>query len=185
MKFSKETWMGGLREKYQNDVLHGIMNNIAPLPSASTLKTNIAKENVSPDLSLKKIVEKRNYLLKEIRHYDLLSENHQRISWALDFFKHFLILVSFVSGFVSISVFPSLVGVQVDSSSSVVGLKVCVITTVIKKYKSIIKKKRKKHKKIVSRAKAELNAIAVLFSKGDSYINHEEYLLVNNVTTIQ
>ena len=26
MKFSKQKWMGGLREKYQNDVLHGSMN---------------------------------------------------------------------------------------------------------------------------------------------------------------
>ena len=54
-----------------------------------------------------------------------------------------LILISTITGCVSISAFASLVDIPVGISSSVVGLKMCVITAAIKKYKSIIKKKEK------------------------------------------
>ena len=62
-------------------------------------------------------------------------------------------------------------------------IKICAITTGIKKYKSIIKKKRKKHNKIELLAKNKLNSIEVLISKAliDSYISHDEFVLINNV----
>ena len=62
-------------------------------------------------------------------------------------------------------------------------IKICAITTGIKKYKSIIKKKRKKLNKIVLLAKNKLNSIEVLISKAliDSYISHDEFVLINNV----
>ena len=65
-----------------------------------------------------------------------------------------IILVSTVSGYVSISAFSSLVGVPVGITSSAIGLIICVITARIKKHKSIIKKKKKKHNKIVLLAKS-------------------------------
>ena len=51
-----------------------------------------------------------------------------------------------------------------------------------KKCKSIIKKKSKKHDKIVLLGKDKLDAIEVLISKAliDSYISHDEFVLVNN-----
>ena len=69
--------------------------------------------------------------------------------------------------------------------SSYVGLKICAITAGIKKYKSIIKNEKtgKKHDKILFFVKTELNTIEVLISKDliDSNINHDEFVLVNNV----
>ena len=61
-------------------------------------------------------------------------------------------------------------------------MKSYAITARIKKYKSTIKKKEKKHDKIVLLAKAKLNKIEVLISKGliDSYINHDNFVSVNN-----
>ena len=56
-----------------------------------------------------------------------------------------LILVSIVTGCVSISAFAFLVGIPVGITSFAVGLKVRVATAWIKKYKSIIKKNKKKH----------------------------------------
>ena len=53
-----------------------------------------------------------------------------------------LILASTVTGYVSISVFTSLILVPVGITSSVAGLKICAITAGIKKYKSVIKKKK-------------------------------------------
>ena len=70
---------------------------------------------------------------------------------------HLLILVSTVTGCLSISAFALLVCVPVCITSSVIGIKVCAITAEIKKCKSIIKKERKKHDKIVLLGKDKLN----------------------------
>ena len=74
-------------------------------------------------------------------------------------------------------------GILIGIISSTIGLKICAITTGIDKYKSIIKKKKKKHDKIVLLAKSRLNSIKVLISKAliDLNINHDEFLLMNNV----
>ena len=45
MKFSKQKWMGGLREKYQNNVLHGGMN-MAP-PNEWLLEVSSKFQNVN------------------------------------------------------------------------------------------------------------------------------------------
>ena len=53
----------------------------------------------------------------------------------LNYFKHFLILVSVVSGCVLLSAFALLVGIPMRITSSTTGLKMCPLTTAIKKYK--------------------------------------------------
>ena len=45
----------------------------------------------------------------------------------LNYIEHLLILVSTVTGCISIFAFASLVGIQVDITSSAVGLKICII----------------------------------------------------------
>ena len=67
----------------------------------------------------------------------------------LPYVDHFLILVSTVIGCISISAFPSLLGIPIGITSSAIGLKVCTTTVRIEKYKSITKKNKKKHDKIV------------------------------------
>ena len=69
-----------------------------------------------------------------------------------NYLEHFLVYVSAVSAFVSISTFASLVGITVGSITSSVGLNIWALTAEIKGYKSIIKK-RKKHGNIVVLAK--------------------------------
>ena len=101
----------------------------------------------------------------------------------MNYIEHLFILVSIVSGCVSIFGLVSLVGILVGITSSAVGLKICVIIAGIKKYKSIIKKKKKKHDKIVLLAKTKLSSLEALISKAliDSYNSHDEFILVNNV----
>ena len=86
---------------------------------------------------------------------------------------------------VSISAFVSLFSALVGIVSSVVGIKISAITAGIKKYKSIINKKKKKHDKIVLLGKTNLDIIEVLVSKAliDSYISHDKFFSVNNVST--
>ena len=52
-----------------------------------------------------------------------------------------------------------------------------------KEYTSVIKKKRELDNKVVLLAKAKWNTIEVFMSKAliESYINHEKWVLVNNV----
>ena len=140
-------------------------------------------EEASLEFRLRKIDETRNYLLDEIKHNDLMSEKYKKTCKYLNYVEQVLILVSTVTGCVSISAFASLVCVPFGITSSAVGLKICAITAGIKKYKSIIKKKKKKHDKIVLLGKDKLNTIEVLISKAliNSYITHDKFVSVNYV----
>ena len=112
-----------------------------------------------------------------------MSEKYKKTCKYLDYVEHLLILVLTITSCVSISEFASLVCVPVGITSSAAGIKTCAITAGIKKYKSIIKEKKKKHDGIVLLGKDKLNTIEVLISKAliDSYISHNEFVLVNNV----
>ena len=60
-----------------------------------------------------------------------MNEKHKKTCRALNYFSHFFIFITAVSGCVSISAFASLVGVPVVLC---IGLKICAINTAIKKY---------------------------------------------------
>ena len=141
------------------------------------------EENRNQEFRLKKIDEIRNYLIEEIKQHKLMSKKHKKVCKVLNCIDHSLIVISIITGCVSISVFPSLVGIPIGITSSAIGLNICVITAGIKKYKSINKKKKKKHDKKVLLAKSKLNSIEVLISKDliDSNVSHYEFVLINNV----
>ena len=112
-----------------------------------------------------------------------MRKKHKNVCRVPNYIDHLLIVISPLTGCVSISAFASLVEIPIGITSSAIGLKICVITVAIKKYKSIIKKKRKKHDKIVLLAKSQGNRIEVLISKAliDSNISNDELVLINNV----
>ena len=84
-----------------------------------TLKKNMVKENVSWELRLKNIDERKLV----------------RVQIKLNTFFY---LASGVTGRVSISAFASLVGIYISIACSAVGLEVFAINAWIKNYKSII-----------------------------------------------
>ena len=59
----------------------------------------------------------------------------------VELYCNLLILISKITGCVSIFSFVSLVGITTGIASSEIGLKFCVVTAGIKKYKSIKKSK--------------------------------------------
>ena len=65
-------------------------------------------EKTSPEFRLRKIDEARN-LLVEIKHNDSMSEKYKKICKYLDYLEQLPILVSAVTGCVSVSPFASLV----------------------------------------------------------------------------
>ena len=85
------------------------------------------------------------------------------------------------AGCVSFSTFACLVGIPIEITSSVTGLKICAIIAGIKRYKSIVEKKKKKPDQIVLLVKSKLNSIEVLISKSliDLDISHDDFVLIN------
>ena len=71
-----------------------------------------------------------------------MCEKHKEMCRALNYFEHFLVFVSAVSGCVSFSSFASLVGVPVGITSSTRRIKIRVVTAGIQKYKSVIKENK-------------------------------------------
>ena len=109
-----------------------------------------------------------------------MSEKYKKTCKYLNYVENLLILVSAITGCISISAFASLVRIPVNIMSFAVTLNICASTPRIKKY--FIKKKKKKHDKIALSRTDKLNTIDVLTSKAliDSHISHDEFVSVNN-----
>ena len=73
----------------------------------------------------------------------MISRKYKNICKILSYIEHLLILVSTVTGHVSIFAFAALINIPVGIASSTAEIKTA-ITAVIRKYKSIIKKITKK-----------------------------------------
>ena len=66
-----------------------------------------------------------------------MSRKPKKVCATLNYVEHFFILVSKITGCISISAFTSLIGIPIGISSSEIRLKICAITAGTKKYKSI------------------------------------------------
>ena len=134
------------------------------LECSTTLKTKTTKQTVSIDIKLKKTNETRNYLSKEIKHNnDLMSKKYKKVCKVFSYFENFLVFVSAVSGWISVSPFASSIDVAVGIANFEVGIKICAIPTGINTYKSVIMEKKKKHDQIMLLAKSKLNTVADCF----------------------
>ena len=91
------------------------------------------EENMNQKFRLRKIDEIRNYLIKEINQNELISKKHKKVCRYFNCIEYSLIIISGITGCVSISVFASLVGISTGITSSAIGVKTFVITTGIKK----------------------------------------------------
>ena len=120
--------------------------------------------------------------LEEIKQRYLMIQKFEKVSMALNCTEQLLILVSAITGCVSISTFAlNAKGIQalyvpIGIVSSVVGFKICAITQGIKKYTSIIQKKRKKiviKQSCYPRLSTEKVAIPQAFI--NSGISHDEF----------
>ena len=81
----------------------------------------MAEENLSHELSLKDIEETRNYFIKKIDQNELMSKKHKKVCATLNYIKQFLVLVSQVTRFISVSVFGYLLDIPIGITASAVG----------------------------------------------------------------
>ena len=100
-----------------------------------------------------------------------MSKEHQKLSRSLNYIQPQLILVSTITGYLSISSFASLRGVRIGITSSAIGLRICAITPGIKSISPL-------------RNLIKLNSIEVLIFKAlnNSYISHDEFVLKDDDT---
>ena len=66
---------------------------------------------------------------------ELISEKHKNVCRVLNYIDDSLIMISTITGCVSMSAFASLVGIPIEITSSTIGLKTCVITSRMKTHK--------------------------------------------------
>ena len=81
----------------------------------------MSDENISQEFRSKNVDETTNYFVEEIQQNDLISMTYKELCTTLNNIEHFLILVSGIIGFVSISAFASLVGILIEITSSAMG----------------------------------------------------------------
>ena len=81
------------------------------------------EENINQEFRLKKVNEIKNYLTEEINQNKLMRKKHKKFCRALNYIDHSLIVVSTITGYVSLSAFASLVGIPIVITSSAIGLK--------------------------------------------------------------
>ena len=94
----------------------------------------MAEENISQEFRLKNTGKTKNYFLEEIKQNKLISRKHKKVCTTLNYIRHFLILASTITGWISISTFASLLGISIAIMSSATALQICAITARIKKY---------------------------------------------------
>ena len=90
--------------------------------------------------------EIRNYLIEKLNQNKLMCKKHKKKLQRSELYLP-RIVISTISGCVSISAFASLVSITIGITISGTELKICTISAGIKKYKSMIKKKKKQHDK--------------------------------------
>ena len=75
----------------------------------------------------------RNYLIEEINQNELISKKQKMICTTLNYIEHFLVVLSTITGYVSISAFASLIGITMQTESSAIKINICTKTPGIKK----------------------------------------------------
>ena len=75
--------------------------------------------------------ETRNYFIEGIDQNEMMSMKHKKFCTVLNI-EHYLILVSEVTGCISISAFASLLGISIGITSFAIALKIFAITAGIK-----------------------------------------------------
>ena len=94
----------------------------------------MSEKYINQEFRLGKIAEIRHYLFKEINRNELMSKKQKKVCGVLNYIDHLLTIICTITGSVSISTFPSLVGIPIGIASSAIGLKICVKTAGIKKW---------------------------------------------------
>ena len=131
-------------------------------------------------IRLAKITEIENHFYQEINQRKSCSKKLSKYVAAFDCIDKVLIVLSTITGEVSICSFTSVVGAPVGIVRASFALIVSLTTGIVKKLLSTTGNKKKKQDKIFMLAKNKLNSIETLISQAliDMEISHEEFVTI-------
>ena len=129
---------------------------------------------------LDEISKIENYFHEEINQRKSCSKKLSKYVAAFYYIDKILIVLSAITGGVSICSFTSVVGALVGIVSASFTLIFSLITGIVKKILSTTRNKKKKPDKIFMLAKSKLNSIETLFSQPliGMEISHEEFVTI-------
>ena len=131
-------------------------------------------------IRLNKITEIENYFHEEINQRKSCSKKLSKYVAVFDYIDKILIVLSAITGGVSICSFASVVGTPVGIVSASFTLIFSLTTGIVKKILSTTRNKKKKPDKIFMLSKSKLNSIETLISQAltDMEISHEEFVTI-------
>ena len=129
---------------------------------------------------LSEIIGTENYFNQEISQRKSCSKKFNKYVTASDYIDQALIVLSTITGRVSIISFTIIVGAAVGIVSASFILIFSLTTGIVKKLLDITRNKKKKHDKILILAKSKLNSIETLTFQAliDMEISHEEFIMI-------
>ena len=101
---------------------------------------------------------------------------------SFDYLDKSLIVLSVITGRISIAPFATVIGAHVGIMSASCSLVFSITTDFVKKFLKTIRNKNKKHNKIVMLARSKLNSIESKISKAliSNEICHEDFMIILN-----
>ena len=133
-------------------------------------------------LRINKINEIKDYFIAEIRERELMSKRLSRYIACCDYFDMFLIVLSAMSGSISIASFATVIGTPVGVASASLSLIFSLSTGLAKKLLGVTRGKKRKYIKIGILARSKLNSIESKISEAliNNEISRKDFLIIMN-----
>ena len=106
-----------------------------------------------------KINEIKDYFVAEVKERELMSKGLRKYIASFDYFDKSLIILSVITGSISIVSFPTVIRAPVGMVSAIFSLAFSISTGIAKKLLKVTSNKKTKHDKIVMLAGSKLNSI--------------------------
>ena len=153
--------------------------NMYPNLNAIPLSANISNDR---QFRLNKINEIKDYFIAEIRDRELMSKNLSKYIASFDYLDKSLIVLSVITGSISIAPFATVIGAPVGIMSASCSLAFSITTGFVKKFLKTTRNKKKKHNKIVMLARSKLNSVESKISEAliNNEICHEDFMTILN-----
>ena len=159
-----------------NSIEHNFLETPNMYPN---LSANISNDQ---QFRLNKINEIKDYFIAEIKERELMSKRLSKYIASFDYFDKSLVVLSVVTGSISIASLATVIGAPVGIMSASCSLTFSVTTEFVKKLLKTIRNKKKKHNKIAMLARSKLNSLESKISEAliNNEISHEDVMTISN-----
>ena len=140
--------------------------------------------NISNDqqFRLNKINEIKDCFIAEIKEREEMSKNLSKYNASFEYFHKSLIVLSVLTGIISIASFATVIGGPVGIMSASCSLTFSITTRFVKKFLKTIRNKKKKHNKMFMPARTKSNSIESKISEAliNKEISHKDFMTILN-----